>query len=51
MKFGFDWQAVSEKKMFENNGHINVLSPKVGEDNALGYNIFIFVINIIIQSI
>ena len=28
-------QAVSEKKMFENNGHIHVFSPRAGADNTL----------------
>ena len=28
-------QAVSEKKMFENNGHIHVFSPRVWADNSL----------------
>ena len=29
-------QAVSEKKMFENNSHIHVYSPGAGADNPLG---------------
>ena len=36
LKFG---QAVSEKKMFENNGHIHEYSPKAGAENALGVKI------------
>ena len=30
-------QAVSDKKMFENNGHIHVFSPKAGADKTVGY--------------
>ena len=37
MKFGLIGQAVSEEKMFENNGHMHVLSPGAGADNSLGY--------------
>ena len=33
-------QAVSEKKMFENNCHIHVYSPRAGADNPLGSNCF-----------
>ena len=29
-------QAVSQEKMFENNGHIHVYSPRAGADNPLG---------------
>ena len=36
MKFGFDWPSGSEKKMFENNGHIHVFSPRVWTDTSLG---------------
>ena len=39
MKFGIDWpsgQAVLEKKMFGNNGHIHAFSPWVGTDKPLG---------------
>ena len=32
--------AVSEKKMFENNGHIHVYSPGAGADNHLGSKSF-----------
>ena len=35
IKFGFDWLSVSEKKMFENNGHIHVYSPGAGADKPL----------------
>ena len=35
MKFGIDWPMVSEKKMFENNGHIHVYSPRTGADKPL----------------
>ena len=48
MKFGIDWQAVSEKKMFENNSYVHVYSPGAGGDNPLGQ---IFFINSIIQLI
>ena len=48
MKFTLICQAVSEKKMFENNDHIHVYSPGVGTDNPLGSIVFI---NSIIQSI
>ena len=48
MKFGIDWEAVSEKKRFENIGHIHVFSPRAGSDNPLGS---IFLINSILQSI
>ena len=47
MKFTLICQAVSEK-MFENNGHIHVYSPRAGTDNPLGSIVFI---NSIIQSI
>ena len=41
MKFGIDFsQAVSEKKMFENNGYIHVYSPGTGVDNPLGSILF-----------
>ena len=36
MKFGFDWPAVSEKKVFEYYGHIHVYSPGAGADNPQG---------------
>ena len=39
MKFGIlilVGQAVSEKKIFENNGHMHVYSPGAGADNHLG---------------
>ena len=36
MKFCFDWPSGSEKKMFENNAHIHVFSPRVWADNSLG---------------
>ena len=48
MKFGIDYQAVSEKMMFENNGYIHVYSPGTGAVNPLRSIIFI---NRIIQSI
>ena len=32
----YDGEAVSEKKMFENNDHIHVYNPGAGEDNSLG---------------
>ena len=43
-------QAVSEKKVFENNGHIHVYSPGAEADTPLplGSNVFIYGI---IQSI
>ena len=43
-------QAVSEKKVFKNNGHLHVYSPGAGADNPLhlGSNVFIYSI---IQSI
>ena len=31
IKFNFDGQAVSEKKMFKNNGHIQVYRPAQGQ--------------------
>ena len=31
------------KKMFENNGHIHVYSPKTGADNPLGSMFFFFI--------
>ena len=40
IKFGFDWPAVSEKKMFEYYGHIHVYSPGAGADNPLGPKYF-----------
>ena len=44
-------QAVSEKKMFENNGHIHVFSPGAGTDNPKG-NLFLNIfINTNFQSI
>ena len=33
-------QAVSEKKMFENNGYVHVYSPRAGADNPLGSILF-----------
>ena len=33
-------QAVSDKKMFENNGHIHAYSPEAGTDNSLGSKLF-----------
>ena len=33
---GLIGQAVSEKKMFENNGYVHVYSPGAGTDNPLG---------------
>ena len=41
MKFGFDWLAVSEKKMFQYYGHIHVYSPEAGADNTWAKNIFL----------
>ena len=42
MKFGFDCQAVSERKMFEYYGHILVYSPGAGAgaDNPQGPKYF-----------
>ena len=40
MKFGFDWQAVSEKKMFEYYDHIHVYSPRAGADNPMSPKYF-----------
>ena len=39
-------QAFSEKKIFENNGHAHVYSPRAGVDNPLGSNVFYFFKNI-----
>ena len=39
MTFGFDCPAVSERKMFENNGHVHVFSSRVGADNVIGSNV------------
>ena len=40
IKFGVIGQAISEKKMFDNNGYIHVYSPGIGADNPLGSNSF-----------
>ena len=51
IKFGFDWPSVSEKKMFENNGHIHVYSPGTRADSPLGSffpQIYIFSVNLVI---
>ena len=45
MKFG---QVVSEKKMFENNGHIHVYSPWAGADNPL--ESFFFSLTVLISQ-
>ena len=39
-KFGLTGQAVSEKKMFENNDHIHVFSPGGGVDKSPGIIMF-----------
>ena len=31
-------RAVSERKLFENNGHVHVYSPGAGADNPIGSN-------------
>ena len=41
LKFCFDCQAVSEKKIFEYHGHIHVYSPGTETDNPLGPNIIL----------
>ena len=41
IKFGFDWPAVSEEKMFQYYGHIHVYSPEAGADNPLGQKYFL----------
>ena len=33
IKFDLDWPCDSEKKIFENNGHIHVYSPGAGANN------------------
>ena len=48
MKMALFDQAVSEKKMFENNGYIHVYSPRTGADNPQRS---MFFSNSIIQSI
>ena len=40
VKFGFDYQAVSEKKMFEYYDNIHVYCPGVGADEPLVPNFF-----------
>ena len=35
MKLALIGQAVSEKKIFENNGHVHVFSTRVWADNSL----------------
>ena len=41
-------QAVCERNIFENGGHIHVYSPGAGADNTLWSNVFI---NTFIQSV
>ena len=40
IKFGFDWPAISKKKMFDNNSYIHVYSPGTEADNPLVSNYF-----------
>ena len=40
MKFGFIRQAVSEKKMFESNGHVYAYSPGSRADSPLRSKFF-----------
>ena len=40
MKFGFDWPAVSEKKIIEYYGNILVNCPGVAADQPLGSKFF-----------
>ena len=41
MKFDFDIQIFSGKKMFENNGHIHAFSHRAGVDNLLKSFVFL----------